>query len=816
MSNYKGLLQKNWLQYDPVQQWYQSQGSKSWGKPVHKQTHMGLTKRYLKRETPQRTLSRNNQRKRLSPESKDMLRRKVKEIEAFNGSKVRAADKKKGDGKAITSKERRARCYICRKRGHVFWKCQNKGNTATPGNPTIENKTREPIMVEDEEEFKYPEDVHEPNRLLKWAHGKAALDKSKRFSKWVHSTSTMAAPARWSLQEEILKPFEIALEDSYPRDIYPGLKQKHRIYTYKGKHGVYECQDALWIWPGLLNCPGITVSKLDRGPRYVGEKIKKKFLKFDMIKGRPSVNKLGFVTIKLSGKWIAKSIHKMLKAGIDTWAPKLPVQMVIVDYPSLDEEMHVDLFQRSSIGCTLMSILEFSKVDVTIGHRPILPTCSERDGILAQEVLNRWFLYEERGGDVVMKGKLPFILSKTDFNTAYKDVLALWKDDKLNTVTIYQAAKLEKCEAAKLLGYTAEAVFRYTCLTNHRLAVWTFDIDEMLNEEGNTFVYLLITQAKVRRITDDSCKDINELKKASISSRFNALELILEKEEGWEKVVMEKCFHLLGITPASSFFALSMTQLPLRLPLSAPERPMDVKARNFRFEPFSFRTTPVKEGKLFGIISISNKYGLLSDGESHFFQPDFAHVPLFNHDWCNTINMIDDELVYLGNPKIDLSAFWDKKSDGECGHLSVVGENGSTDMYYMVLKDAVDTTLEVKFETNTLSREVSGYVLAYYGDDFLYECQSEDITKDYYTTLLFLADRHVLKPGKIQLIKSMLAVPTKGSLVINAYLEDARYGEVILKKSCIFKSQLRGCSYGTLSGWEDCSLHLKVDWQYQA
>ncbi|GKC90458.1 hypothetical protein Tco_1151107, partial [Tanacetum coccineum] len=121
---------------------------------------MGLTKRYLKKETPQRTLPWNNQRKRLSPESKDMLRRKVKEIEAFNASNVRAAVKKKGDGKAITSKERRARCHICRKRDHVFWKCQNKGNTATPGNPTIENKTREPIMVEDEEEFKYPKDVH--------------------------------------------------------------------------------------------------------------------------------------------------------------------------------------------------------------------------------------------------------------------------------------------------------------------------------------------------------------------------------------------------------------------------------------------------------------------------------------------------------------------------------------------------------------------------------------------------------------------------------------------------------------------------------
>ncbi|GKD63073.1 arginine--tRNA ligase, chloroplastic/mitochondrial, partial [Tanacetum coccineum] len=281
------------------------------------------------------------------------------------------------------------------------------------------------------------------------------------------------------------------------------------------------------------------------------------------------------------------SIHKMLKDGIDTWAPKLPVERVIVDYPSLDEEMHVDLFQRSVIGCTLMSILEFSKVDVTIGHHPILPTCSEVDiqfiklfeyfwdGILAQEILNRWVLYEERGGNVVMKGKVPFILPKTDFNNAYKDVLALWYGHEIADWIVYvtpilrqdymgmcfTAAKLEKCipspptsyagyrttlledsllekvrtrclavegytrycEAAKLLGYTAEAVLDCIFSNNN------------MSRVGNTFVYLLNTQAKVRRITDDSCKDINVLKKASISSFFNASELILEKEEGWEK-----------------------------------------------------------------------------------------------------------------------------------------------------------------------------------------------------------------------------------------------------------------------------------------
>ncbi|GJW98765.1 arginine--tRNA ligase, chloroplastic/mitochondrial [Tanacetum coccineum] len=100
-------------------------------------------------------------------------------------------------------------------------------------------------------------------------------------------------------------------------------------------------------------------------------------------------------------------------------------------------------------------------------------------------------------------------------------------------------------EAAKLLGYTAEAVFdcvfTFTVLKNHRLAVWVFDIDEMFNEEGNTFVYLLNTRAKIH-----FCKDINELKKAS---KLILEEMILEKAKGWEKGEERMLrFHLLEFT----------------------------------------------------------------------------------------------------------------------------------------------------------------------------------------------------------------------------------------------------------------------------
>ncbi|GKC90291.1 hypothetical protein Tco_1150940 [Tanacetum coccineum] len=102
MVNYKRIMNTNWLHYKPMQQWYQSEGSKTWGKSIHKQGQMGLTRKYLQRETPQRMLPWNSQKRKLSPESKEILRCKVKEIEAFNASKVSATVKEQGEGSTNT------------------------------------------------------------------------------------------------------------------------------------------------------------------------------------------------------------------------------------------------------------------------------------------------------------------------------------------------------------------------------------------------------------------------------------------------------------------------------------------------------------------------------------------------------------------------------------------------------------------------------------------------------------------------------------------------------------------------------------------
>nr|GEX40916.1 ARID DNA-binding domain-containing protein [Tanacetum cinerariifolium] len=54
----------------------------------------------------------------------------MKEVEAFNASKMSAKTKDHAKKIASTRKEKRARCYICKERGHVFWKCQNKRKDA--------------------------------------------------------------------------------------------------------------------------------------------------------------------------------------------------------------------------------------------------------------------------------------------------------------------------------------------------------------------------------------------------------------------------------------------------------------------------------------------------------------------------------------------------------------------------------------------------------------------------------------------------------------------------------------------------------------
>ncbi|KAJ9183884.1 hypothetical protein P3X46_007683 [Hevea brasiliensis] len=68
-------------------------------------------------------------------------------------------------------------------------------------------------------------------------------------------------------------------------------------------------------------------------------------------------------------------------------------------------------------------------------------------------------------------------------------------------------------QTAEAIGYGA---IKYADLKNNRLTNYTFNYDQMLNDKGNTAVYLLYAHARICSIIRKSGKDIEELKKTGV------------------------------------------------------------------------------------------------------------------------------------------------------------------------------------------------------------------------------------------------------------------------------------------------------------
>lgn len=279
--------------------------------------------------------------------------------------------------------------------------------------------------------------------------------------------------------------------------------------------------------------------------------------------------------------------------------------------------------------------------------------------------------------------------------------------------------------------------------------------------------------------------------------------------------------------------------------------------RNSRFEVFSIRsfvtTDPNFEmGKMFGFIAVSDKYGSIPDGGSHIFEPDFAYVPLFDHEWCDPIDMHNREYVCLGDPsspnsvafssfieiimeiyvtvekkacfevcctklELDLLKIWGRNVSTECGRLEAKGKDGYVEMYYMLIKDAVDAALEIRYKNESRGRKVRAQIYAYYGSDILDHCL--DTLRPCYWALLFRSDVPIVLEElgeKIPLRKAVMAVPKGAPLKILAHLYDTECDEVILDGICELSSLTEGSNRGDINGCEGtgCSLSVSVEWKY--
>ncbi|PWA55096.1 arginine--tRNA ligase, cytoplasmic [Artemisia annua] len=306
------------------------------------------------------------------------------------------------------------------------------------------------------------------------------------------------------------------------------------------------------------------------------------------------------------------------------------------------------------------------------------------------------------------------------------------------------------------------------------------------------------------------------------------------------EVVMEKCFQLLGITPESS--SLGDKQGTFGLPKSflqvgrlnhedPPKKP------NPRFQLLSVyiritRDLTPRECMLFGKITISDTYGIpvaLFDCDwvdqikvpTHLTwldlgNPSSSHlVPLSSFMEISTelyvTTLTEDALFPLSRRYVEMefANFWKMEADTKRGVLPLIGMDGHVWMHYVLLKDAMDCAIEVTYDFKE-DRKVYAEIYAYFGSGFL---DKDPLEKSFFSASLYIG-RFDGKVGKVPLKTSMMAVPAKGSIVIEASLYDVDSKEHgYLDGSCTFDAQPRDAFKKEICGsCSCCSLSVRVVW----
>ncbi|GKA51668.1 ARID DNA-binding domain-containing protein [Tanacetum coccineum] len=197
----------------------------------------------------QYSLSKYSQRKRISFECKEILKKRLKEIETFNASNMRAAIKEKKDRSAIARKDKRARCYVCRKRGHVFWKCPNKKSRTTIEVPTKDNNSKKPTDMRIEEKLKYPENVHvKTNYMIEGTD----------FSNWDNIWYVSSAYKKhMSLTKSLFKRLKNRFRMEGTEE-----NEKKFIFSYGIGEAVVETNENEIVIPCVLYTPEVTLNVL--------------------------------------------------------------------------------------------------------------------------------------------------------------------------------------------------------------------------------------------------------------------------------------------------------------------------------------------------------------------------------------------------------------------------------------------------------------------------------------------------------------------------------------------------------------------------
>ncbi|GJR86406.1 arginine--tRNA ligase, chloroplastic/mitochondrial [Tanacetum coccineum] len=277
-----------------------------------------------------------------------------------------------------------------------------------------------------------------------------------------------------------------------------------------------------------------------------------------------------------------------------------------------------------------------------------------------------------------------------------------------------------------------ELALKYAYLKTHKWAEFSSSIDELFDEKGNTFVYLLHTQALVRSVIENPRRGKPKLMKALVAKEHELASHLVRFTE----VLEEACSLILPNKLCEYLYDLCKKFTSCYGEADFQKVDLVVPVHNFG--------------------SFAWKCGLLPN-------------------WRKQIIEIIIDIFIVRPVETGLLL---------CKATSVVMEKCFN--LLAISPDALDTTLEVTFESpDSKGLQVRGHIFAWYGESVLDELP--DAQRMFYHASIFTTDGTRVIPGKkLRLNKSFLAVPAGGDLVLQTVLEDAKSREILVDKQVTY------------------------------